>query len=105
MIAGLLIVILLLASVYLTFRVWYLAGTLADAQEYIEDLESTNQYMYEKLKNHIHSMKQIDRLGAFESEDEAGTTFQLLKQVIEELNEEFENGSGRKKVTFISQNY
>jgi hypothetical protein len=50
MIPGLLIVILLLASVYLTFRVWYLAGTLADAQEYIEDLESTNQYMYTKIE-------------------------------------------------------
>jgi hypothetical protein len=38
------------------------------------------------------NMKRIDRLGAFEKEDEAGTTFQLLKEVIDNLNEEF-NGT------------
>jgi len=97
MIAGLLIVILLLSTTYLIFRVWYLAGALADAQEYIEDLESTNQYMFERIAQSHEAMQQIDRLGAFEKDDEAGTTFQLLKQVVEELNEEFENGAQEKK--------
>jgi hypothetical protein len=93
MIAGLLIVILLLAVTYLSFRVWYLAGALADAQEYVEELESTNQYMYDRISKSYEAMKQIDRLGAFESEDEAGTTFSLLNEVVTELNEEFNNGS------------
>ena len=97
MIAGLLIVLLLLASTYLTFRVWYLAGTLADAQEYIEDLESTNRYMYAKIEESYSAMKQIDRLGAFESEDEAGTTFDLLKEVVTELKEEFDGEETRKE--------
>ncbi len=35
-------------------------------------------------------MQQIDRLGAFEKDDEAGTTFALLKQTIEELKKEFD---------------
>ena len=97
MIAGLLIVILLLTAIYLSFRIWYLAGALAEAQEYIEELESTNQFMYERIEQSYDAMKQIDRLGAFESEDEAGTTFQLLKQVIDELNGEFENGAQEKE--------
>jgi hypothetical protein len=97
MITGLLIVILLLTAIYLSFRVWYLAGALAEAQEYIEDLESTNQYMYERIAQSYDAMKQIDRLGAFESEDEAGTTFQLLKQVLDELNGEFDNGAQEKE--------
>ena len=97
MITGLLIVILLLTVVYLIFRVWYLAGTLAEAQEYIEELESTNQYMYSRIEQSYSAMKQIDRLGAFEAEDEAGTTFQLLNQVIVELNEEFKNGEEEKE--------
>jgi len=42
-------------------------------------------------------MKQIDRIGAFEKDDEAGTTFSLLKQVIEELKEEF-NGAEEEKI-------
>jgi hypothetical protein len=96
MITGLLIVILLLTAIYLSFRVWYLAGSLAEAQEYIEELESTNQFMYERIEQSYDAMKQIDRLGAFESEDEAGTTFELLKQVVVELKEQF-NGSEEEK--------
>jgi hypothetical protein len=41
-------------------------------------------------------MQKIDRLGAFEAEDEAGTTFDLLKQVINELKEEFDGQSEEK---------
>ncbi len=96
MIAGLLIVILFLTAIYLSFRIWYLAGALAEAQEYIEELESTNQFMYERIEQSYDAMKQIDRLGAFESEDEAGTTFELLKQVVVELKEQF-NGSEEEK--------
>lgn len=93
MILGLLLVILLLTAIYLSFRVWYLAGSLAEAQEYIEELESTNQFMYERIAQSYNAMKQIDRLGAFESEDEAGTTFELLKQVVVELKEQFDGSS------------
>lgn len=92
MIAGLLIVLALLLSIYLGYRTWYLAGMLADAQEYIEGLETTNQYMYERIEQSYSAMQQIDRLGAFEKDDEAGTTFQLLSQVVEELKEQFDGG-------------
>ena len=44
------------AIIYLAYRVWYLAGVIADSQdldssniEYIEGLELTNQYMYDKI--------------------------------------------------------
>ena len=85
------IIILLVASiVYAGYRIWFLAGKLADAQEYIEELELTNEYMYGKISQSYDIMKQIDTLGAFESEDEAGTTFQLLNEVITELKEQFD---------------
>ena len=42
-------------------------------------------------------MKRIDRIGAFEKDDEAGTTFDLLKEVINNLEEEF-NGQKEEKV-------
>ena len=35
-------------------------------------------------------MQEIDRLGAFEKDDEAGTTFQLLNQVITTLKTQFD---------------
>ena len=82
---------------YLGYRVWFLAGALGDAQEYIEQLESTNSFMFERIEKSYNVMKQIDRLGAFEAEDEAGTTFDLLKQVINELKEEFDNGQSKEE--------
>jgi hypothetical protein len=91
--------ILLLTALcsYLGWRVWFLAGSLAEAQEYVELLEGTNQYMYTRIERSYDVMKEIDRLGAFESEDEAGTTFQLLNEVITELKEEFDNGQSEEK--------
>jgi hypothetical protein len=52
--------------------------------------------MYGRIEKSYDAMKQIDRLGAFESEDEAGTTFSLLNEVVTELKQEF-NGSSEEK--------
>jgi len=97
-------IFLLGISTYLGYRVWYLAGVVTDIQEqtendleYITMLELTNKYMYDRIKKSYDTMQQIDRLGAFESEDEAGTTFELLKQVINELKEEFDNAQSEEK--------
>jgi hypothetical protein len=89
--------LLLGASIYAGVRIWYLAGTLADAQEYIEELEVTNRYMYSRITEAYDVMKQIDRLGAFAEEDEAGTTFQLLNEVITELKETFDGEAQEEK--------
>ena len=88
------IIILTGAVSYVGYRVWYLAGSLAEAQEYIEELELTNRYMYSQIEQSYETMKQIDRLGAFEAEDETGTTFQMLNEVITERKEQFD---GEKK--------
>jgi hypothetical protein len=87
-------ILLLGVSTYLGYRVWYLAGIVGDIQEqtddYVRALEASNTYMYDQIKKSYDAMREIDRLGAFESEDEMGTTFQLLKQVITELKEQFD---------------
>ena len=92
-----LVVILFGIIGYAGYRIWYLAGTLADAQEYIEELEVTNRYMYSKISESYDIMQNIDRLGAFEKDDEAGTTFQLLTQVIQELKEQFDGEAQEEK--------
>ena len=88
------------AIIYLAYRVWYLAGVIADSKdldssniEYIEGLELTNQYMYDKIVESYNKMQELDRLGAFEKDDESGTTFQLLNEVITQLKSEFEDGT------------
>ena len=92
------------ACVYLGYRVWFLAGAVADLQEqdedvtkYIESLEVLNVYMYDKIEQSYKKMQDIDIKGAFAAEDEVGTTFEMLKQVIEELKEEFTNGQEEEK--------
>lgn len=92
-----LIVILFGVIGYAGYRIWYLAGTLADAQEYIEELELTNEYMYGKIVEAYDNLKEIDHKGAFESEDEAGTTFQLLLQTITELKDIFNGEASEEK--------
>ena len=80
------------ATAYFAYRAYVVAGLLADEQEYSENLELTNQYMYGKIVETYETMQQVDRLGAFEKDDEAGTTFQLLQRVITDLKDEFNNG-------------
>ena len=80
----------LVGLIYFLYRAYILAGLLADTQDFFETVELSNQYMYDKIVLAHREMQRIDRLGAFEKDDEAGTTFQLLKQVIEDLKEEFD---------------
>jgi len=90
-----LILVLILAG-YFMWRAFFLAGLLADAQEYIEDLEVTNTYMYGKIEESYNTMQEIDRLGSFEAEDEVGSTFQMLKETITELKNLFDGDSQEK---------
>lgn len=97
-------ILLLGVSTYLGYRIWYLAGAVADLQEqdedvtkYIESLEATNLYMYDMIMQSYMKMQEIDTKGAFAAEDEVGTTFEMLKQVIDQLKEEFTNGQEEEK--------
>jgi hypothetical protein len=85
------------ALIYFIYRAYYLAGALAEAQDYIEELEVTNTYMYGKIEESYNTMQEIDRLGSFESEDEAGSTFQMLKETITELKDLFDGEAQEKK--------
>ena len=82
---------------YMAYRAYILAGLLADIEDYYIDVEKTNVYMYNQIKKSYEIMKQIDTIGAFENEDEAGTTFQMLKQVIDELKGEFDGPEKEEK--------
>jgi hypothetical protein len=96
MIIVFLIITIAVAS-YLGYRAYYLAGALAEAQEYIEELELTNEYMYSKIEESYVTLKEIDHKGAFEAEDETGTTFQLLLQTITELKDQFNGETSEEK--------
>ena len=65
-------------------------------EEYISDLENSNTSYYEfftTLKSRMNEsnskLKQIDRLGSFEADDETGFIFTELRDMIDELNKGF----------------
>jgi hypothetical protein len=87
----------LLAFVYFAYRAYVLAGLLADNDEYHESVELTNAYMYSKILEAYAKMQEVDRIGAFEKDDEAGTTFSLLKEVINNLKSEFDGEESEKE--------
>mgnify|MGYP003127256642 CR=1 FL=1 len=65
-------------------------------EDYIEDLESSNSEYYnffQKLKTQIGAsnskLKQIDRLGSFEADDETGFAFKELRDIYDDLNRGF----------------
>ena len=61
--------------------------------DYIEDLEKSNLAYYdflEQLKTKVNQanseIRNADRLGAFEASDEVGTSFKIIKEVMDDLN-------------------
>ena len=61
--------------------------------DYITDLESSNTEYYtfvEQLKTKINQanseIRNADRLGAFASSDEVGTSFSIIREVMDDLN-------------------
>ena len=65
-------------------------------EEYIEELENSNTEYYQfftTLKTRMNEsnskLKQIDRLGSFEADDETGFAFKELKDIYEDLNRGF----------------
>jgi hypothetical protein len=64
--------------------------------DYIDEVENSNTEYYtffQKLKTQIgesnSKLKQIDRLGSFEADDETGFAFKELKDIYDDLNRGF----------------
>ena len=64
-----------------------------DLSDYINDLEKSNTSYYDfldQLKTKINQanseIRNADRMGAFESSDEVGTSFKIIKEVMDDLN-------------------
>ena len=64
--------------------------------DYIEELENSNTEYYtffQQLKTKVgqanSEIRNADRLGSFEADDEIGTSFKIIKEVVEDLNRGF----------------
>tara|TARA_B100000902_G_scaffold323492_1_gene317286 strand:+ start:1001 stop:1261 length:261 start_codon:yes stop_codon:yes gene_type:complete len=52
----------------------------------VDFLEQVLDGTYVTIQDTIDRMKEIDTLGSFESDDETGSTFQMLKEEIDNLD-------------------
>jgi phage-related minor tail protein len=94
------IIALLIISSGLVYFIWRsltLANVTADQEEYIQELEEMSQYMYDQINIAYQEMRKIDSREAFEKDDETGTVFNQLNQVITNLQEEFNAETEEKK--------
>lgn len=73
-----------------------LMGKLEAAEDYINDLEQSNESyetlflsLKQKANNNYSYIRQLDRIGSFEADDETGIIFKNLKDIVSELNGEF----------------
>ena len=87
---------IIILSILLTVSVFVNINQLRKQEsqsDYIEELESSNLNYYnffDSLKTKINQanseIRNADRLGAFEASDEVGTSFKIIKEVMDDLN-------------------
>jgi light-regulated signal transduction histidine kinase (bacteriophytochrome) len=82
--------VLLITAIFVIFNLLRKVETL---ETYVEELEMSNQSydnFYSVLKQHVGNaysyIRNLDRLGSFESDDETGAVFNEIKAVLDMLN-------------------
>lgn len=99
-----LLVLLFLTDVFLGFFVWNLLRKLERAEEDLDILvkeytqaDTILDSMQERIQNAVDRMRSIDRIGAFEADDETGYVFREMYGIIEELDEYYGEKSEEPK--------
>jgi len=78
------IIILLILNIYFVIRGFKLVSIIEDLQSEIIEKDDD---VYKTLNGMLEEMRSIDLRGAFESDDEVGSVFKELKDIIEEYNQ------------------
>lgn len=91
-----LLAIFVSVTIVLGFICFNLLRKIEAFEDVISELEKTNEEydllltdIKQSLNNSASRMRQIDRLGSFESDDETGYVFKELKDIVEQLNERY----------------
>jgi len=92
---------MLIASIILNVILLYIAiinfskneKLLIETEKYLNDLEKENDNYFNvilsiraRVRDSLATMRTLDRIGAFESDDEVGVVFKELSKTIEDLD-------------------
>ena len=90
------IIVLSITTIILTITSYRLMKRVESMEDYVAEVEKSNDEYFKffsQLKKHVTDsyshLKNIDRLGAFESDDETGYIYRELKKIIEALKQGF----------------
>lgn len=87
MMMDILIVIIFILSILLNlFLFWRGYKLVSIIEKYQIEIVDNFEAYYNNLQSLLENMRSIDTSGAFESDDEVGTIFTELKDLIEEYN-------------------
>ena len=90
------IIVLSIATIILTITSYRLMKRVESMEDYVAEVEKSNDEYFKffsQLKTRVTEsyshLKNIDRLGSFESDDETGYIYKELKKIIEALKQGF----------------
>ncbi len=78
-----------IVSVVFIYTTYNLLNKYEDSIDKYRDLQNEYKQFKDELESTYKDMLEIDRLGAFESDDEVGTIFKTLKDMLYELKLKF----------------
>jgi len=88
--------VLSIVTIILAITSYRLMKRVESMEDYVAEVEKSNDEYFKffsQLKKHVTDsyshLKNIDRLGAFESDDETGYIYRELKKIIEALKQGF----------------
>tara|TARA_R100001510_G_C7565688_1_gene144075 strand:- start:347 stop:631 length:285 start_codon:yes stop_codon:yes gene_type:complete len=90
------IIVLSITTIILTITSYRLMKRVESMEDYVAEVEKSNDEYFKffsQLKTRVTEsyshLKNIDRLGSFESDDETGYIYKELKKIIEALKQGF----------------
>ena len=81
------IILLSLTTITLGYTTWNLLRKNEVQEDVVEEQETIISGIASRIDSSMARMKEIDRIGSFEADDETGFVFKQMYEVISELEE------------------
>ena len=79
------LILLSITTIVFGFTTWNLLRKNEATEDVIEEQEQVMSFMATKIDESLSKMKELDKIGSFESDDETGFIFKNLYEIISEL--------------------
>lgn len=87
------VVALILTSILVIGQFYVVWNLMRKVERLEDDMNESDEMMvsiFTKLESAYARMKDVDRLGSFEADDESGFIFDKIKTILSELNDEYD---------------